>query len=105
MDCGRPLVECVEQYLISDTTRVLIERLLVERISLRGIGRAVGVGLKWLSDFIITCSAALPKHLHVQPVPCNHATIDTDQYVVYEGMIPTAQHRAISKLARKTNRI
>ena len=28
-----------------------------------------------------------------------------DQYVVYEMIIPTAQHRAISTLARKTNHI
>ena len=33
------------------------------------------------------------------------ATFYTDQYVVYEGVIPAAQHRAISKLARKTNHI
>lgn len=29
----------------------------------------------------------------------------TDQYVVYAGVIPAAQHRAISKKARKTNHI
>jgi insertion element IS1 protein InsB len=29
-----------------------------------------------------------------------HATFYTDQYVVYEGVIPAAQHRAISKLVR-----
>jgi insertion element IS1 protein InsB len=34
-----------------------------------------------------------------------HATFHTDQYVVYEGVIPAAQHRAINKLARKTNHI
>jgi insertion element IS1 protein InsB len=34
-----------------------------------------------------------------------HATFYTDQYVVYEGVIPAAQHRAISKLARTTNHI
>ena len=34
-----------------------------------------------------------------------HATFYTDQYVVYEGVIPAAQHRAISKLARQTNHI
>jgi insertion element IS1 protein InsB len=34
-----------------------------------------------------------------------HATFDTDQYVVYEGLIPAAQHRAISKLARQTNHV
>ena len=34
-----------------------------------------------------------------------HATFYTDQYVVYEMIIPAAQHRAIRKLARKTNHI
>lgn len=34
-----------------------------------------------------------------------HATFYTDQYVVYEGVMPAAQHQAISKLARKTNHI
>jgi insertion element IS1 protein InsB len=34
-----------------------------------------------------------------------HATFYTDQYVVYAGVIPAAQHRAISTLARKTNHI
>jgi insertion element IS1 protein InsB len=34
-----------------------------------------------------------------------HATFYTNQYGVYEGVIPAAQHKAISKLARKTNHI
>ena len=169
-DCGRQFVECFEQYLISDDVRALIERLLVERISLRGICRAVGVHLKWLLGFLVQCFEALPDHLHVQPVTCHgdvmiqqltveaddmssfvhkkankqwiwiamdaktrqvmafhvgdrsrksakrlwakipqayrqHAMFYTDQYVVYAGVIPAAQHRAISKLARKTNHI
>jgi len=29
----------------------------------------------------------------------------TDQYVVYKGVIPAAQHKAITKKARKTNHI
>jgi len=32
-------------------------------------------------------------------------TFYTDQYEVYKGVIPSAQHRAISKLARKTNHV
>jgi insertion element IS1 protein InsB len=169
-DCGRQFVQCFEQYLISDDTRALIERLLVERISLRGICRAVGVGLKWLIGFLVHCFEALPDHLNVQPITSNqdvmvqrleveademssfvkkkvnkqwiwlamdaktrqvvafhigdrsrksakqlwakiplayrqHAMFYTDQYVVYVGVIPAAQHRAITKLARKTNHI
>src|SRR5262245_25341656 len=34
-----------------------------------------------------------------------HAMFYTDPYVVYAGVIPAAQHRAISKLARRTNHI
>jgi insertion element IS1 protein InsB len=169
-DCGRQFVDGFEQYLISEDARALIERLLVERISLRGICRAVGVILKWLVGFLVQCFEALPDHLNVQPVSRTqdvviqrleveademqsfvkkkenkrwiwiamdaktrqvvafhvgdrsrrsakrlwakipqayrqHATFYTDQYVVYEGVIPVAQHRAISKLARPTNHI
>jgi insertion element IS1 protein InsB len=32
-------------------------------------------------------------------------TPPTDQYVMYEKVIPAVQHKAISKLARKTNHI
>ena len=69
-DCGRQFVQCLEQYLISDDRRALIERLLVERISFRGICRAVGVTPKWLLGFLVQCFEALPDHLHVQPVTC-----------------------------------
>jgi len=53
-DCGRQFVKCFAQYLISDEPRALIEPLLVERISLRGICCAVGVRLKWLLGILIT---------------------------------------------------
>jgi insertion element IS1 protein InsB len=33
------------------------------------------------------------------------ATFYTDQYEVYNGVIPAAQHKAITKKARKTNHI
>jgi hypothetical protein len=70
-DYGRQFVDCFEQYLISDETRALIERLLLERLSLRGICRAVGVGLKWLLGFLVTCFEDLPDHLNVQPITGN----------------------------------
>jgi len=166
--CPRQFVQYTEPYRIADETRALIKRLLLERLSLRGICRAVGVGLKWLLGFIVHCFEALPDHLHVQPITCNadvmiqrleveademssfvqkkankqwiwlamdtktrqiiafhvgdrsrqsarglwkkmpeayrqQAIFYTDQYVVYEGVIPACQHRRISKLARKTN--
>jgi transposase-like protein len=62
-DCRRQFAQCFEPYLISEEKRGLIERLLVERISLRGIGRAVGVKLKWLLGFLGQRVEALPNHL------------------------------------------
>ena len=70
-DCERQFVDCFEQYLIPDDTRTLIERLLLERLSWRGICRAVGVGLKWLLEFIVNCFEARPDHLTVQPITGN----------------------------------
>ena len=51
--CGRAFVLHPENSLITEEQRVLIERLLLERISLRGICRAMGVGLRWLLQFMV----------------------------------------------------
>jgi insertion element IS1 protein InsB len=64
--CGRQFVTSAEERIISDEQRALIEHLLCERISLRGICRAVGVSLTWLLHFMVERFAACPDHLHVQ---------------------------------------
>jgi transposase-like protein len=45
-DCGRQCVADPQQRLISDDTKQLVDRLLLERISLAGIVRATGVSLR-----------------------------------------------------------
>ena len=168
--CGRAFVLNPEHPVITDEQRTLIERLLLERISLRGICRAVGVGLQWLLQFMVERFQAAPEHLYAEPpggtptvilqrleaeldelwsfvgtkanrqwvwiamdattrqviafhvgdrssqsatalwekIPAvyqEHALFYTDHYAVYTAVIPSAQHRAISKLARKTNHV
>ncbi len=44
--CGRAFVLHPENQVITEEQRTLIERLLLERISLRGICRAAGVGFR-----------------------------------------------------------
>ena len=170
-DCGRQFVDCFEQYLVSDETRGLIERLLLERLSFGGYA----VRWRWDSNGYwalsspglrrcrIICNVqpissnqdVMIQRLEVEAdemasfvqkkankqwiwlamdaktrqiigVPCRviaavkapgscgpmipkayrqHATFYTDQYVVYKGVIPAAQHHPIGKLARKTNHI
>jgi insertion element IS1 protein InsB len=55
-----------EDRRIADERRTTVEHLLRERISLRGICRAVGVSLTWLLHFMVQCFAACPDTLHVQ---------------------------------------
>ena len=159
-----------ENRVITEEQRALIERLLLERISLHGICRALGVGLRRLLYFIVERFTAAPDHLYVQPtvgtqrvmlqrleaevhelwsfvgkkanrqwvwiamdavsrqilafhvgdrsrqsaqalrekIPTEYqeqAMFYTDCYEVYKGVFPSAQHRAITKLARKTNHV
>jgi insertion element IS1 protein InsB len=168
--CERQFSATADDYLIADERRTRVEHLLRERISLRGICRAVGVSLTWLLHFMVECFTACPEDLHVQ-LPARptavgmsrleaeademwsfvqkkankqwiwiamdattrqiiafhvgdrsgesgkalwakmpmvyraQATFHTDQYDVYKGVIPAAQHKAITKQARKTNHI
>jgi insertion element IS1 protein InsB len=64
--CRRQFVVSSEERIIASEQRTLIEHLLCERISLRGICRAVGVSLTWLLHFMVERFAACPEHLHVQ---------------------------------------
>src|SRR5215208_5200403 len=64
--CGRSFVLNPEHPVITEEQRLLIERLLLERISLRGICRAVGVGLRWLLQFMVERFQAAPEHLYAE---------------------------------------
>ena len=62
--CERQLVAMADDRRITDAQCTLIERLLCERLSLRGICRAVGVSLTWLLHFMVERFAACPDDLH-----------------------------------------
>src|SRR5258708_3124638 len=72
--CGRAFVLSPDHHFITEAQRTLIERLLLERISLRGICRAVGVGLRWLLQFMGARFQAAPEHLHVK-LPTNSPAV------------------------------
>jgi len=169
-NCERQFSAGADNLLISSERRAEIANLLRERLSLRGICRAVGVSLAWLLHFMVECVATCPDHLHVRlptspakvllykleaeademwsfvqkkankqwiwlamdattrqiiafhvgdrsresakalwgkipQVYQEHAIFHTDQYEVYNGVIPAERHKAITKQARKTNHI
>jgi insertion element IS1 protein InsB len=50
--CGRQFVEHPTKKYIDDHTKATIDKLLLERLSLRGIARATGVSFKWLQKYV-----------------------------------------------------
>ena len=65
--CGRQFTADALDRGIASAQRRRIAQLLCERISLRGICRAVGVSLTWLLHFLVECFTACPDDLHAQP--------------------------------------
>jgi hypothetical protein len=67
-DWGRQCVRGCEPYRIAEAQRTRLERLRLDRLAIRGIGRAVGVQRQWLFGFRGQGVEARPNLLHVQPV-------------------------------------
>jgi transposase-like protein len=66
-DCGRQLIEQPTQKVIDQATRVLIDRLLLERIYLAGIVRAAQVSERWLQTYVNEKYAKVPRQVQVTP--------------------------------------
>lgn len=64
-DCGRQFVEKPEN-IIPQETRDLIDRLLLERISLAGIARVTGVSERWLQNYVNRKYEAVPRQVEVK---------------------------------------
>jgi len=65
LSCGRQFVR--DSQCVGDDTRALVTRLLLERLSLRGICRVTGLSLTWLLQFIASLYKRLPDDLCVAP--------------------------------------
>ena len=65
-NCACQLSASAANRLIAAERRVEIAHLLRERLSLRGLCRAVGVSLTWLLHFMVECFATCPAHLHAR---------------------------------------
>jgi len=63
--CGRQFVLNPDQILIPSAKRERIQRLLIERIPLRGICRVEGVSLRWLIVFMVDLYDKLPDDLNL----------------------------------------
>lgn len=66
-ECRRQLVENLQKIIVNQEKRDLINRLLLERISLAGISRAVKVSEKWLQAYVNKNYATVPREIKVKP--------------------------------------
>jgi insertion element IS1 protein InsB len=64
-DCGRQFVEDPQQKLISQQTKDLIDRLLLEKIPLAGIARVCDVSEVWLQGYVNRKYEAVPQQVKV----------------------------------------
>lgn len=63
--CNRQFLENGQDWFVSESQRSLINKLLLERISLAGICRVVGVSESWLQSYIKELYGSLPDDLYV----------------------------------------
>jgi len=66
LSCRRQFVK--DGHRIDAATRALVQKLLLERVSLRGICRVLCVSLVWLLKFMVEVYEQLPDDLYVQPL-------------------------------------
>ena len=52
LECDRQYVEDPQQREVSDETKDLVDKLLLERLSLAGIGRVLGLSERWLQSYV-----------------------------------------------------
>src|SRR6476469_6161431 len=64
-DCGRQFVMAPRHQPISKEQRELIDRLLLEKISLAGIVRATGVSQRWLQYYVNQKLEAVKREVQV----------------------------------------
>ena len=65
-DCGRQFVKDPQNKLISDETKALIDKLLLEKIPLAGIARVVDVSEVWLQGYVNEKYASVSREVSVR---------------------------------------
>jgi insertion element IS1 protein InsB len=64
--CGRQFVEYPKKLPISQARKELTDRLLLERLSLAGITRVMGVSERWLQTYVNQKYERTPRQVEVK---------------------------------------
>jgi len=77
--CGCQFVFNPTKTTVLSETKQFIDRLLLERISLRGIARVTQVSWSWLQDYVNQRLARLPRRIEVSRKSPGRLTIECDE--------------------------
>jgi len=77
--CGRQFVVGPTNSPVSQEIKQLIDRLLLERISLRGIARVTQVSWSWLQDYVNRKLARTPRQIKVLRKSPGRLIIECDE--------------------------
>ena len=83
--CGRQFVEAPRQKLISEETKALIDKLLLEKIPLAGIARVCDVSETWLQDYVNRKYEVIPQKVNVSAKKKGRLTIQCDEMWSFVG--------------------
>ena len=84
-DCGRQFVENPTQKRISQETKDLIDKLLLERISLAAIVRVTGVSGAWLQSYVNQKYESVPQKIESPVKKKIRLTIQCDEMWSFVG--------------------
>jgi insertion element IS1 protein InsB len=83
--CGRQFVEAPRQKLISQETKALIDKLLLEKIPLAGIARVCDVSETWLQEYVNRKYESIPQQVNVSAKKKGGLTIQCDEMWSFVG--------------------
>jgi insertion element IS1 protein InsB len=84
-NCGYQFIENPTHITISAETKQFIDKLLLERISLRGIARVTGVSWSWLQNYVNQKLGRIPRKIKVLGISKGRLTIECDEMWSFVG--------------------
>ncbi|NET38905.1 MAG: IS1 family transposase [Cyanothece sp. SIO1E1] len=84
-DCGKQFIDKPQNIQVSSATKQLIDKLLLERISLRGIVRVTTVSWDWLQQYVNRKMDSIPRQVRVSAKTKRRLIIECDEMWAFVG--------------------
>ena len=84
-ECKRQFVENPENKIISSEIKILIDKLLCEKIPLAGICRVTGISEPWLQNYVYKKYESVPKQVNVSNKKKGRLTVQCDEMWSFVG--------------------